>query len=1303
MSHPSSISPRRSALPGWLGVALIFLGCRAFAVAEADLLIAYDQSHSAAVGGQDNANVLAANAVAGSNAINDRSGTGARVRIVGYHQAEEYSYQRTSKGGFVNWMASYDPRISDVVDAGNARGADLVTFICVSTADGAAAVAQQPGRYSAFDPGSFWAAVVAHELGGHNYGCDHRGGRENPKTVMMHNYCGGGAAPPYFFSNPNIWLNGVRLLGEGSCLGAAVDGGDNAYLISSTSQGVADRNARAITAPNLGSVVRRWSFNQAAGNAPAGTTVTDAVSGSALATVQGSGAVFTGEGLRLPGGAAASGAAYLQLPSGVLSGYTNATVEFWAKAISVQNWSRLLDFNNGTGNYIMLTSSIGGDLNAQRFESANGGAYVGLDSGIPTAAGVMHHYAATYASTGPGSGRWTWYRDGDEIAYLDVAYALSSLQDVNAWLGRSAYAGDNLANAEYAEVRVSNVAMSRDQVAANARLGPNRVTVNANLTGDDPVGQASFAAAGLWSDGLAPGAGKHYETYGFRLRTPADGTSRTFAGQSLKLTGGSVTWKGTSNSTTTINDLTLLGTDGELLNAGAGIWTLAGNLKAEAPETMVRAGNGPIQIAANLSGAGSLLHVNNTVTLSGSNGSFTGKTLVGDGRFGRLAIDSEARLGGNPASFKADQLTLNRGILFTNSNQTFDDSNRGIRIGVSAGIFNVGAGTTLTLDVPLSSPASGDALVTAPIFPNPVSGMLIKENTGTLILTHPNNSYVGEIIISGGSLVVQGGGRMNNGDTPAPVVINGTLNMNTTADQTLGGAISGGGTLLKNNSGTLSLYGSNPFTGAVTVNAGTLYARAANAANNRNFSQASGITVNNGGTLRASANALFGWDGSQEKPVTVNAGGSLVADGGGTGDVGVGTVTLAGGTMSSLAASPAWGSWRFDEETDKLLVTADSTVSATNVKFGNANAAIEVSATRTLNFTGTITNATNGGTSYLRKTGAGTLVLGGVNTYTGATAITAGTVRLNGSLAAGTAVTVSGAATLTGTGTANGSVSFAATGKHMPGNGTGTQTVVGALDYAADSRLQWTLPTNSDAAGASGRVAAGSVTVTAGALVDLVMNHTGSTVDFNDVFWTQPHSWTLMSCSAKTGDFTLGTVSNDAGGRLAADYGSFTLQQSGTGVTVNYVPNSSLTPSEAWRQANFGEEWNNPLVSGDPVDGDFDGLANVLEYALGSNPNVADASSSPQVTIAADKLRISFTRNTAASDITLAVVASDHLVGGWTAIASSVNGAAFSVVLPGAAVSESGAGAIRNVQATDVYLVSDPAHTHRFMRLEVTR
>lgn len=975
---------------------------QAFAEAEADLLIAYDQTYSSSVGGEDNAQVITANSVAGCNDINVRSGTGARLRIVGYKQAAQNLYQTTSKGGFVNWMASYDAHMTDVVDAGNARGADLIAWLCVSTADGAAAVAQQPGRYSAFDPGQFWSAVVAHELGGHNFSLDHRGGKGDlpaayPKSVMMHNYCnGGGTSPPYLYSNPNIWVGGVRMQGIGStCLGDAVSGGDNAYLKSTTCQGVADSYARIITGPNLGNVVRRWSFNQTAGTAPAATTVVDSITGTELATVQGNGASFTGSGLQIPGGASGSGAAYLQLPSGVISSYANVTIEIWAKENSAQNYSRVLDFNNGTANYLCLSACIGTDLNSQRFESVVGGTTVTLDSGLPTATNVLHHYAITYASTGASTGRWTWYRDGDQVAYLDVAYALTSFPDVNNWLGRSAYASDSLASCEYQEVRISNVAMSRDEILANYTLGANKSSAIVRLNAEDAVGSASFAAAGSWSDGLAPSAGKTYETYRFRLRTPADAASRTFAGQSLNVDGGSITWKGTASSTLTVNDLTVSG-DCELLHAGSGTWTLAGNLKVNSELTTIRAANGAINLSANLSGSGDLLHVNNTVTLSGNNTNFTGKTIIGDGRFSGLSIDSEARLGANPTNFVADQLTLNRGILYNSGNVTISNSNRGIRVGVSAAIFDVASGATTTLAVPLSSPASGATLQTSPIYPNPVSGMLIKQNSGTLVLTHPNNSHAGEIAINAGTLTVSGAGRLNNGDQAMPVINNATMIFNSTANQTISGVISGAGSLAKTNSGTLTLTGANTMSGAVTVNGGTLYANAANAANNRALSFVSGITVNSGGTLRSSANGLFGSDGTQEKPVTVNAGGTLTCDS--AADVGVGTVTLNGGTLANLGASTTYGSWRFDEATDRLLVTDDSNLSAVNVKFGNRSAFINVSAGKTLTVNGTITDATTGGASYLTlSNGTGTVLINSANSYSGTTLIGAGRLVLGSS------------------------------------------------------------------------------------------------------------------------------------------------------------------------------------------------------------------------------------------------------------------------------------------------------------------
>src|SRR5207237_1320678 len=81
----------------------------------------------------------------------------------------------------------------------------------------------------------------------------------------------------------------------------------------------------------------------------------------------------------------------------------------------------------------------------------------------------------------------------------------------------------------------------------------------------------------------------------------------------------------------------------------------------------------------------------------------------------------QMRLGGNPASFTPDQLTLNKGTLRSTATFALDDSNRGITIGASGGTFNVGPSNVLTL-------------------PNPVtgSGSANSSGPGTLVLSGAN-------------------------------------------------------------------------------------------------------------------------------------------------------------------------------------------------------------------------------------------------------------------------------------------------------------------------------------------------------------------------------------------------------------------------------------------------------------------------------------------------------------------------------------------------------------------------------------
>jgi autotransporter-associated beta strand protein len=76
----------------------------------------------------------------------------------------------------------------------------------------------------------------------------------------------------------------------------------------------------------------------------------------------------------------------------------------------------------------------------------------------------------------------------------------------------------------------------------------------------------------------------------------------------------------------------------------------------------------------------------------------------------------------------------------------------------------------------------------------------------------------------------------------------------------------------------------------------------------------------------------------------------------------------------------------------------------------------------------------------LTKTGNGILSLSGASLYTGATSVQAGTLRVTGSLAAGSSVSVSGGAALGGTGTINGPVAIAS------GATTGTQGTIDLVD-----------------------------------------------------------------------------------------------------------------------------------------------------------------------------------------------------------------------------------------------------------------
>jgi hypothetical protein len=109
---------------------------------------------------------------------------------------------------------------------------------------------------------------------------------------------------------------------------------------------------------------------------------------------------------------------------------------------------------------------------------------------------------------------------------------------------------------------------------------------------------------------------------------------------------------------------------------------------------------------------------------------------------------------------------------------------------------------------------------------------------------------------------------------------------------------------------------------------------------------------------------------------------------------------------------------------------------------------------------------------------------------------------------------------------------------------------------------------------------------------------------------------------------------------------TLTLQTSAT-YTNSSLTNASIVihdrPLDAWRRAQFTSlELADATISGDLADPDQDGLANLMEHALGSNPKVASPNALwPR--IENEHLTFTFTRAKAATDVALALDQSSDL------------------------------------------------------------
>jgi fibronectin-binding autotransporter adhesin len=276
-------------------------------------------------------------------------------------------------------------------------------------------------------------------------------------------------------------------------------------------------------------------------------------------------------------------------------------------------------------------------------------------------------------------------------------------------------------------------------------------------------------------------------------------------------------------------------------------------------------------------------------------------------------------------------------------------------------------------------------------------------------------------------------------------------------------------------SGTLTIAG-----GYFTVGTGTLTTTAGG--NN-------GYLYLKNDAAGSSGNAIVNLDGGVLSVKRIVAG-----TGGGTKQFNLngGTLTAASSDASFMSAAPGF-----------------------TVNVGNAGGTIDTGASNI-----TISAALlAGGSGGITKIGGGGLTLSGSNTYTGPTAISAGTVEVNGSIAG--AVNVANAAILGGSGTIGGLVTVAGGGILAPGNSPGTLTMTSGLSLADSSILNYELLATDTTVGGG----INDLTVVAGNFtLDGILNVAG-TGDFTTV--ADFTTWRLFNYSGGTftdGGLTLGTL-----------------------------------------------------------------------------------------------------------------------------------------------------------------------------------
>lgn len=465
-----------------------------------------------------------------------------------------------------------------------------------------------------------------------------------------------------------------------------------------------------------------------------------------------------------------------------------------------------------------------------------------------------------------------------------------------------------------------------------------------------------------------------------------------------------------------------------------------------------------------------------------------------------------------------------------------------------------------------------------------------------------NLVFTGPSAVDGPLRIGSGG---TNGSLSGNLFTTSSVTFNRSDNLAYSGNIGGRATLIKEGAGTLTLSGSNNFSGDTLVNNGRLLLGSSTALGN-----AAVVKVNTNGTIEAGQRVVVGYldvnggtvvgSNNLVSALTLVNSGQVAGLADGV-DFAAGILKRTAGVATVDGANTFTGVVRVEAGTlqmtnggsfasaSSLLLSNAATVDLNDIsqQFSSVNGAgslalgsgtLTVGGNESSDFSGAIS-----GTGAVVKSGSGIMTLSGTSTYSGATTVSGGELVVDGAANSST-VTVNDGATLSGSGSIGGLIVNAG-GTISPGNSPGTTTVAGNAVWNAGGDYNWEIYDATPGGAGTGwdlYDITGTLDLTAlsignefninlWSLSQVAPDINGDAINFNPA---TTYTWTIATAAGGitgytgTGQFNINTfATNGTGGFSNLTTGTFSVVQSGNDLNLVYNSSAAVPEPGTWAAA----------------------------------------------------------------------------------------------------------------------------------------